>query len=143
MIRIATQDDLETVVELVTLGAEERGFDVSKDTLTDSVQRAYYMAPTFLAYRDDKPVGVVCMTLGSMPWSQEPYLTTIMVYILPEYRKYGIIGELYDKVKKYAKLQGIQYRDVFLDAERIDGKRRLIQATGLQETGISIIYEAK
>lgn len=143
MIRIVGEADLPEVVRLVTLGAEERGHKVSKDTLTDSVKRAYYMAPSFLVEDDGKAVGVACMTLGCMPWSQEPYLTSIMVYVLPEKRKYDIINGLYKAIKRYAKLHGLLYMDTFIGTDRIDGRARLARSQGLKQTGISIMYEAK
>jgi len=141
MIRYATQEELPQVVELVKMGAEELGFDVYPPTLADSIYRSYMLAPQLIYIEDDKIVCVASLTLGSHPWSQVPYLTTNMVFVLKKHRKPAIITEIYNYIKKYANLQRISYYDTFIGTDKIDGRLRLLRSHGLEQTGISMKYE--
>lgn len=145
MISIATKEDLPRVVELVKAGIEELHFNypVQDNVLADSVYRSFMLAPCFLVRDGNDIVGVASLTLGNFPWSQKPYLTSNMVYVLPSNRSYSIVRRLYDYIINYAKLQGISYLDNFMGNDKIDGRLRLAQSKGLEQTGISIKYEVK
>lgn len=144
MIRIAAKEDLPRVVELVKLGVEEtkHPIKVQEKTLADSIYRSFMMAPCFLVENDGETIGCASLTLGNMPWSQQIYLKSNMVYVLPDFRQIGIIKQLYKSIKDYAELQGYLYADTFYSATgEIDGRARLARSQGLKITGISITYD--
>jgi len=143
LIAIATKEDLPRIVELVKLGVEEIKcpYETSMATLADSIYRSYMVAPQFIVKVKGEIVGVASLTLSTYPWSQKPYLTSNMVYVLQNHRSYSIIKELYNAIKNYARLQGVLYVDNFIGTNNIDARLRGVKSQGLEITGISIKYE--
>jgi GNAT superfamily N-acetyltransferase len=143
-INIAQREDLPRICELVKMGVEElpvHYYDVDDSVLADTVYKSWLMAPCFTVVVEGKIVGCASCDLGSMPWAKDVYLTTNMVYVLPEYRNNRIIKELYKNITKYADLQGILYLDNFVsNADKIDGRARLARLHKLDVVGVSIMH---
>lgn len=143
-IRLAEREDLPEIVELVYKGVLElpvKYYEPEKRIIADTIYKSWLLAPCFKVIKDGVIVGCASLDLGSLPWSAKPYLTTNMVYVLPEHRSNNIIKELYKSITKYAELQGILYLDNFVSsADKIDGRARLARKHGLDVAGVSIMH---
>lgn len=145
-VRFAKQEDLHKAFELTKAGIEETlGFyyPVEDDVLMDSIQKSWYVAPCFIIEQGGEIIGCSSMDIGSFPWNRKPFIFSNGVYVLPKYRSFGIIKELYDEIKKYASLQGLMYMDSFSGTENIDARLRLARSQGLKNTGITVIYNGE
>lgn len=143
-ISIATAEEIHDVFDLVKeglLGYEDTLHDIDDAFLKSSIIKSHSLAPQFLLKVDNKPVGVASLTLTVLPWSQKPFLTSNMVYVLKEYRSFDTIKQLYDVIRKFADLEGLIYLDVFHGADRDDAKIRLSKANNLSILGTSIYYK--
>lgn len=145
MIEIAKQQDLPRIKELVKMGLMELDIEhlpeIDDSVLEDTIYKNWLVVPTFIVKRNKKIIGCACLSLSTFGWSKEIHLDTFMVYILPEYRNYAILNNLYKKIKNFAKLQGLLYVDVYLGKDKIDERRRLIRSNGLTEIGIFVAYK--
>ena len=134
------------VLELVKLGIQELEaptYDVEDGVLEKNIFISWLSAPCFVVKVDDKIVGCAPLTLGSLPWSSKLLVSSILVYVLPEYRNSNIIKELYKEIKEYAELQGILYKDEFSCTGKIDARLRLARRQNLKQSGINIYFDGR
>lgn len=146
MIRIAEMEDIETIIKLMKVAIsqmDERFYPVEDDVLEENVRSTFHMCPFFLVCEGDYVVGLASLALATQFWSSKPYLTTSMVYVLPEYRCFDTIKQLYKAIRRYADLQGILYLDNFYGTDKIDGRARLARTQKLDVIGLSILYEGQ
>ena len=145
LITIARQEELPDVVDLVMHLDEHYGFNglprAKKEIVEQTIHENWLQAPCFLVKKDDKIIGFSSTTLGDYGWTDDKFLTTFVTYVLPEHRKIGIVKELYNAIKKYAKLQGVLLIDAHLATERVDGRRRLLLTQGFKESGFLLTYK--
>ena len=145
MISIAKEEDLSHVVDLVMHLDSNYGFNglprAKREVVKESIRENWLQSPCFLVTKDDKIIGFSSTCYGDYGWTDEKFLSTFITYVLPEHRNIGIVKQLYNAIKKYAKLQGVLLIDAHLATERVDGRRRLLLSQGFKESGFLLTYK--
>jgi len=141
-IRLAREEDLPLVVGLYVDAVNDmrKRIDLPKPKLNHIKPHVYsdfQTAPCFIL-EDDGVIGFASMCLGHHVWSSKPYLTTSMVYVKHEKRKYAILELLYKTIQEYADLQGMPYIDHYFIGGEIDERRKTLRSLNLKEHGIII-----
>ena len=141
-IKLAREEDLPLVVDLYVEAVNDmrKRMDLpepERKHIEAHVLSDFYDAPCFIL-EDDGVAGFASMCLGYHVWASDPYLTTSMVYVKPEKRKYVILELLYSTIRKYAELQGMPYVDHYVTGGEIDERRKALRSLNLKEHGIII-----
>lgn len=141
-IRLATREELPMVVDMYIDAVNDlRGRSdlppPERKHIEHNVKSDFHQVPCFIL-EDDGIAGFASMCLGHHVWSSEPYLSTSMVYVKPEKRKYAILELLYSTIREYAELQGIPYVDHYYTCGEIDERRKTLRSLNLKEHGIII-----
>ena len=144
MIRKATEKDLPKVCNLVCKGISEMDYNpnsVEPELVVQAVLDAFKQAPCYVVEKNGEIIGCAPLAFDCSFWSSKRLLTSLVVYVLPQHRNFGIIKELYECIKKFAKLQGVSYVDIFNGMDKFDVRARLSKAQKLTQVGIVIKYD--
>jgi hypothetical protein len=148
-IDLARKEDLPRVVDLIMQRGDEfdyesNGFPLpKKHIVADTVYKNWMVSPCFVVKEDNEIVGLASTALFSFGWTDEPVLSTFMVYILPKHRSFDKIKQLYKAVQSYARLQGILYADDYIAIDRADARARLMRSLGFKQSGFLFTYNGK
>lgn len=141
----ATANELPTVARLCVdavndLRERQKLPEADLERIVEHIYDDYQVAPCFVIKEHGIIIGFASLCHGQHFWSDERYLSTSMVYIKPEKRKYAILEKLYKKIKEHADLQGMPYLDHYMCHGEIDARRKTLRSLNLKEYGIIIGY---
>lgn len=149
MIDLARKEDLPRVVDLIMQRGDEFDYEANgfpgpkKHIVADTVFKNWMVSPCFVVKEGDNIVGLASTTLFSFGWTDEPVLTTFMVYILPKHRDFGTVKALYKAIQSYARLQGLLYADDYIAIDRADARLRLMQSLDFKQSGFLFTFNGK
>lgn len=148
-IRIATPEDMDQVMQLAFMAAEENGFiEPNTDRLVNEVWAALNQQSGLCA-AIGKPGGMieggVLLRIGQMWYSDAPVLEERVIFIHPEYRNAagGRASKLCDFSKKVADSLGIPLLIGVLSNHRTAAKIRLYERQFGKQSGAFFLYGAK
>lgn len=148
-IRLATPDDMDQVMELAFMAAEENGFiSPNPERLVNEVWAALNQESGLCA-AIGKPGGTieggVLLRIGNMWYSDAPVLEERVIFIHPEYRNAagGRATKLCDFSKKVADTLGIPLLIGVLSNHRTAAKIRLYERQFGKQSGAFFLYGAK
>jgi len=110
-IRPATPTDLESIVEFnARLARETEGVHLDKDRLragVASVLRDESLGRYFIAESGSGPAGQLALSYEWSDWRNGMFWWLQSVYVLPEFRRQGVLRALYGHVLELAQDRGV------------------------------------
>jgi len=143
-IRSATLDDAPCLVDFnLRLARESEDKALDEVTLTAGIYRALarpQLCRYFVAEIDDGIVGQMMVTFEITDWRDGVLWWLQSVYVHPDFRKTGVLRQLYDHVKSLAKAdpdgRGLR---LYVEAENV-GAAKAYERLGMTKTNY-LLYE--
>lgn len=138
---IADGPDLEEIINLALKYHStypEFFSTVDLPKVINKIALAMVRHPIFLQRRaeDGKIVGLLIIDEKSAWWSNETYLTDILLYVEPEYRSFKATKELLDTGKEYAIMNKQRFEITIFNPEDLHRKERLLTKLGFSPIGM-------
>lgn len=110
-------------------------FELNPHKLLDGVGNWIHGATLFLAEDGDQPVGMLAACVKDSWFSDEPFASEELFYVIPEYRGTRAAFLLMRSYMSWAKDQGIKHIRAGVATGGAPGAERLYEHFGMQRTG--------
>ena len=138
-IRMATEYDFKTIVDLCLERAKEFDFedfpDPDKNAILRNIARNFHLAPCFLLEDNGEVIGFAGLTVTTFFWSDEKHLSDYMIFIKPEHRNWNVANLLYSAIIEFANLHGLPLHISYICLDRHDARLRMMKRLGFKHTG--------
>lgn len=138
-IRLATEYDFKTILNLCLERAKEAEFDLlpepDEQAILRGIARNYHLAPCLLLEDDGEVIGFAGLTMTTFFWSDEKHLSDYMIFIKPEHRNWNVANLLYSAIIEFANLHGLPLHISYICLDRHDARLRMMKRLGFKHTG--------
>ena len=129
--------DIDSIVQFQTdMAMESEGYTLDKEKVTKGVSAAMLDESKgiyWVAKYEGRTIGSLMLTREWSDWNNEWYWWIQSVYVVPEYRKYGIYKAMYSTLKEVAKENNVSQIRLYVDKTNHPAQQ-VYQRLGMHES---------